>query len=68
MKIIFLCIIMLTAASIVNVVLILSTQHTLYKRILQIESNYQHLLHRINAIEYPEVLGKGDRKASNSDG
>jgi len=28
-----------------------------------LESNYQHLLHRINAIEYPEVLG--DQKASN---
>jgi len=33
-----------------------------------LESNYQHLLHRMNAIEYPEVLGREVPKASNSDG
>lgn len=27
-----------------------------------LESNYQHLLHRINAIEYPEVLGKQEQE------
>jgi len=40
----------------------------LQDRITTLERNYQHLLHRINAIEYPEVLGKTDKKASKSDG
>jgi len=59
------------ALSIIIVALIGNTLNTAYKlyklqyRIERIENNYQHLLHRINAIEYPEVLGKGDRKASN---
>jgi len=57
--------------SIIIVALIGNTLVTAYKlyklqyRIEQIESNYQHLLHRMNAIEYPEVLGKTDKKASN---
>ena len=54
------------ALSIIIVALIGNTLVTAYKlyklqyRIEQIESNYQHLLHRMNAIEYPEVLGKQD--------
>ena len=61
MKIILLCLIMLAAASITNMVAILSTQHILLNRIKRVERNYKHLLHRINAIEYPEVL-EGDKK------
>ena len=68
MKIIVLCIILLTLASIINMVVVLHTQSTLSSRVERIESNYQHLLHRMNAIEYPEVLGKEGKKASNSDG
>ncbi len=65
MKIIVLCIILLTLASIINMVVVLHTQSTLSSRVERIESNYQHLLHRMNAIEYPEVLGKADEKAGN---
>jgi len=36
-------------------------------KVTVLESNYQHLLHRINAVEYPEVLGKEDKKASKPD-
>jgi len=52
------------ALSMIIVALIGNTMVTAYKlyklqyRIERIESNYQHLLHRMNAIEYPEVLGK----------
>jgi len=62
------------ALSIIILALIGNTLVTAYKlyklqyRIEQIESNYQHLLHRLNAIEYPEVLGKENKKARNSDG
>jgi len=68
MKIIVLCIILLMLTSIINMVVTLHTQCTLLNRIERIESNYQHLLHRLNTIEYPEVLGKEDQKASGSDG
>ena len=37
----------------------------LENKVTILESNYQHLLHRMNAIEYPEVLGKTDKKAGN---
>jgi len=40
----------------------------LKNKVTILESNYQHLLHRVNAIEFPEVLGKGNQKANNSDG
>jgi len=62
------------ALSMIIVALIGNTLVTAYKlyklqyRIERIESNYQHLLHRLNTIEYPEVLGKEAQKASNSDG
>jgi len=41
---------------------------SLESKVTILENNYRHLLHRINAIEYPEVLGKENKKASNSDG
>jgi len=60
-------------AVIISACLILTTtliqeMEQLKNKVTILESNYQHLLHRLNTIEYPDVLGKEDKKVSKSDG
>jgi len=60
MKTLALSIIILALTVILNLLFTCRIQQTLLHRIEEIENNYQHLLHRMNVIEYPEVLGKED--------
>jgi len=55
-------------ACLILTTILIQEMEQLKNKVTILESNYKHLLHRMNAIEYPEVLGKEDRKASNSDG
>jgi len=58
MKLTIVLTLLLTALLVFSNVVLMREVYRLQSRMLIAEDDYKHLLHRVNSIEYHEVLGK----------
>lgn len=61
MKATIVIVLILTVLLVFSNAVLMRETFRLQERMLIAEDDYKHLLHRLNAIEYPEVLGKSKK-------
>jgi len=61
MKVTIVIVLILTVLLVFSNAVLMRETFRLQKRVFIAESNYKHLLHRLNVIEYPEVLGRSKK-------